>query len=485
LKEESKEKKMEKMVSWRDYSGVEGFEQTTQQDIDDLNKALVAGQDINPPASAVPGDGFAMRVESLERTLRNTSYRMEHIRLWRALPKIAAYNTVEEYNVQSSYGENPDATFMAEGDLPEEDNSTYARRFAIVRYLGTVRKVSHVASLIRPAHGNLIAQETVNGTMHLLRNIERSLFKGDNSLSSLQFDGYEKLILDNAPATNIIDLRGQPLSEDALTDAALTIFDAPNYGQPTHIHMNPKVKSDLAKTFFPKERYNLFNDGKGPNGMVGLDVGGFTSGAGDVRFESNTFITDGGAPTAAVGDVAKRPAAISESTALAAAGGTSQFLAADAGDYLYAVQPVNRYGRGVALTPAGGALTVAASDEVTIGVTPSGAPLPDWYEVYRSQPDGTALRLIARVPNTGGAGQTVITDLNAALPFTTSAYMWQQNVEVMSFKQLAPMVKIPLATIDTSIRWAQCLYGTPVLYIPQRAVLIRNIGRQVGFVGTP
>ena len=107
----------------------------------------------------------------------------------------------------------------------------------IVRYSGENRRAglnsqrNICMSLVRPAHGNAIAQETVNGTMHLLRSLERALFYGDSSLSSLQFDGYEKLITDNSPATNIIDLRGQPLSEDALQDGALTIHDAPNYGE--------------------------------------------------------------------------------------------------------------------------------------------------------------------------------------------------------------------------------------------------------------
>lgn len=474
---------MKNMVSWRDYAGVEGFGQTIQTDVDELNKALTAGQDINPPGSFTAGDGFALRVESLERTLRNTTYKMQHIRLWRAIPKLAAYNTVEEHNVVTSYGENPDSGFIDEGDLPEEDDSTYERRFAVIKYLGTVRRVTHVMSLVRPAHGNVIAQETVSGTMHLLRIIERALFYGDSTLSTLQFDGYEKLLLDEAPATNIIDLRGLPVSEDILIDAALTIHDAPNYGTPTHLHLNPKVKADLVKTFFPKERYNLFSDGKSSNGMIGLDIGGYTSPAGDVRFEPNTFITDGGAPTAAVGDASKRPAALTESTALAAAGGTSQFAADDAGDYVYAVQPVNRFGRGVVLTPGGGALTVAADDEVTIGVTPTGTPYPDWYELYRSQPDGTALRRIQRTPNAAAGAETVLTDLNATLPFTTSGFMFQQNLESMSFKQLAPMVKIPLATIDSSIRWMQLLYGVPVLYTPGKNVLLRNIGRQSDFVG--
>ena len=85
------------MVSWRDYAGVQGFGQTTGQDVSELNKALAAGQEITAPGSVTAGDGFALRVESLERTLRNTTYKMQHIRLWRALPKLAAYNTVNRW----------------------------------------------------------------------------------------------------------------------------------------------------------------------------------------------------------------------------------------------------------------------------------------------------------------------------------------------------------------------------------------------------
>lgn len=81
------------LVSWRDYEGVEGFGSATQEDVNDLNKALTAGQDINPPGSVTAGDGFALRVESLERTLRNTTFKMDHIRFWKAIPKVAASTT--------------------------------------------------------------------------------------------------------------------------------------------------------------------------------------------------------------------------------------------------------------------------------------------------------------------------------------------------------------------------------------------------------
>ena len=472
------------MVSWKDYQGIEGFGSATEQDVAELNKALRAGSDINPPGSVVSGDGFAMRVESLERTLKNTTYRMEHIKLWKSLPKLPAYNTVEEHNEISEYGANPDAGFIGEGDLPEEDDAKYERKFAIVKFLGTTRRVTHVMSLVKPAHGNIIAQETVNGTMHLLRIMERALFYGDSSLSALQFDGYEKLMKNKAPATNLIDLRGLPLSQDILTDACLTAMDAPNYGQVTAAYMNPKVKADLCKTFFPKERMNLFND---KSGKVGIDITGFTSPAGDVAFMPDVFITDGGAPNvAAVGDSSKRPGTPTESTGPTSPTDPtlSKFTADDVGDYRYRFVAVNRYGRSAPVTLSA-PISVDALDKVTFAITPGGSTTVSWYEIYRTEKNGAAgsERLILRVPNLAGAGPQTINDENDNLPGCSSAFLFQMNLESLSFKQLAPMVKIPLATIDTSIRWQQLIYGVPVLYTPGKNILIRNIGRAVGYVG--
>ncbi|UCF48288.1 MAG: hypothetical protein JSU89_14150 [Myxococcales bacterium] len=476
------------MVSWKDYEGIEGFGSTTQQDVDNLNKALTAGQDRDPPGAITAGDGFALRVESLESTLKNVTYRMEHVKFWRNVPKLPAYNTVEEYNRISSYGDNPDAGYIDEGDLPSEDDTTYSREFSIVKYLGTTRRVTHVMSLVKPAHGSVLAAEAVNGTMHLLRVIERGLFFARSDLSSLQFDGFEKLIEDGAPAANIIDLRGAPLSEDVLTDGALTISDAPNYGIPTDLYLNPRTKADLVKAFFPKERYDLFT--KTSQGLVGLDIQGFTSPAGDVRFNADTFIDDGGGPNAAiVGDASKVPSAFTVSTGpTVAADGLSQFVTEDAGDYFYEIVAVNRYGRSAAQLLVAGptAVTVGSGDKVTFGLTP-GAIQPAWWEIFRTKVGGAAgtERLILRVPHTTAAAEETINDYNANLPNTTSAFMFQQNLENMSFKQLAPMVKVPLATIDTSIRFMLLLYGVPVLYSPGKNVLFKNIGRAAGAVGTP
>lgn len=475
------------MVSWRDYSGVDGFGQTTVEDLNDLKKALVAGQDINPVAAA-PGVGFPLRIESLERTLKNTTYRMEHIRLWREVPKLPAFNTVEEFNQIQEYGQLDQGAFIDEGSLPDETDATYERKFTIIKFMGTTRRVTHVMSLVKPAHGNVLAQEVISGTMYLLRRIERNLFFARSDLDPVQWDGFEKLIEDGATADNIIDLRGQPLSEDVLIDAALTIQDAPNYGTPTHLYINPKVKADLAKTFFPKARYDLFQ--KTDSGMVGLDIRGFTSPAGDVMFEPNVFIDDGGGvPAGPVGDSSKRPGTPSITTAATTPpNASSLFGATDGGDYWYYVIAVNKFGQSAPVLADAAAITVAVGDDVRFGVTPDpGQPLPTYYKVLRSPKDDTAAssRLILRVANDAGAGEKTIIDINEYLPGTTRGFMFQLNMENMSFKQLAPMIKVPLATVDTSIRWMQLIYGAPVLYTPRRNVIFRNIGRSPGYVGAP
>lgn len=475
---------MEPMVSFKDYDGVEGFGATSADEVAEFNKALSAGQDINKPG-VVAGDAFALRVESLEKTLKVTTFKMNEIEFWKSIPKLPAYNTVEEYNELSSYSENPDAGFVAEGALPEEDSSTYERQYAIIKYVGSTRSVTHVATMVKPAIASLIGQETINGTMHLLRIIERGLYKGDSSLCSLQFDGFEKMIISRSPSSNIVDLRGKPLSEDILTDICQIVRDAPNYGSATHLHTNPKVHSDLSKTFFPKERHNTFSD---KSGVIGLNIKAFQGPTGIVQFVPNVFIDDGGGPNAnAIGDATKRPASPSITTPIAAAPGAgSLFGADDVGNYFYSIVAVNRYGRSAAIVVSGSTLAVAEGDNVTFGVTPAGStPEVEWWEIYRTPKNGAATtkRLIQRIANGAGTGASTITDKNERLPGCTTAYLFQQNLESMSFKQLAPMVKIPLAVIDLRTRWAQVIYGTPTMYAPRKNLILINVGRADGSQG--
>ena len=104
----------------------------SSESLDQLNKALAAEQITGrDTADLTTASGAPLKVESLEKTLKHITFREQDIRLWKDLPKKPAYNTVEEYNQQVSYGANRGG-WNREGELPEEEDSIFVRRAQLV-----------------------------------------------------------------------------------------------------------------------------------------------------------------------------------------------------------------------------------------------------------------------------------------------------------------------------------------------------------------
>jgi len=471
-------------VSFRDYEGVAGFGIGSMAEVDELNKALTAGTQ-RPPATG----GSALRVESLEATLRTVTFSLGHVKLWPKIPKIPAYSTVEEYNLLQGYGANSGA-FTNDGDLPETQDSNYARRTALVKFLGTTREVSHPMTLVRPAHGNVIALETQNGTVWLVERLERALFTARADVVTQEFDGLERQILDGNgvidPWTNypvaavnpgILDCRGGLITEDLVEQAANLVVQ--NYGTPTGLHLAPRALSDLAKQFYPRERVNLPAPA---DGKVGFAITSFNSSAGLIQFNPNIFLRAGDN-----GGVKTPPAAATSPRApnpplgvvnVAAGNANSHFIAADAGNYFYQVTALNRFGESA--STASLVVAVVAADGVTVTITDGGGANPaTGYRIYRTNAGGavgTAQVMVLGVPrDTVTPIDTVFVDNNYYLPGTSKAFLLQENLQYFSFRQLAPMMKMTLATIAPSIRWMQLLYGVPIVYAPRKSLMFINV----------
>lgn len=458
---------------YRDHSGGGSAE------LADLHKALSAGNDVNDPGVA-PGVGFPLRTESLEATLKNLTYEMDEIKLFKSIAKVPASNTVEEFNRLISYGEGGATSFnqgfFAEGALPDEQDSTYERVTVLIKFLGVVGRVTHVANTIRAAHGNVIALETMNKTMELLRNLENALFFGDSSLIPEQWDGIFKLVSDGAP-DNVIDLRGGPLTEEALNDFLLIIRE--NFGMATDAYFGTGPFADLAKQVYDRQRFAY---APAP-GTLGATVTAFQGQHGRINLHDHVFITPGALARAnGLGKADRRPLAPSVTVSPAAAPDpASQFGASDAGTYFYRIVAGNKHGLSVPVNTA--SVAVAAGDEVTFTISDGGQDTT-FYEVYRTPIGGAVAdaKLMTRVARTGGT--QVITDQNADLPGTSKGFCLMQNQRSFSWSQLLPMTRIPLAAIDTSIRWAQVIYGAIKMYTPTKNVVIKNIGRAAGSLGS-
>jgi len=485
-------------ISLKDYDGLNGFGTSTVGDVNELTKALSAGFQ-----TAGQTGGSALRVESLEASLKVVTFTNKHIKLWKKMPKSPAYSTVEEFNVLSSYGAEGAFGFTREGELPQTQDSTYTRQTALVKFMGTTRTVSHPATLVNPAHGDVIALENQNGISWLLERVEDTLFHGNSGLAfdgeSEQWDGLDSLIAGG----NVIDLEGQPLQEADIEEASNLVVES--FGYPTDMFLGTRAMSDLVKTFYPRERVHLPapSDGK-----VGMSITSMATQAGEIEFNPDVFIRQGKQPPAAAtsANAPATPAGIGTGVAVTTpASGNGEWAkllgaAPAATEFDYAVTACNRFGESAPRLITGaqkllGVITAAQlTDSVSLPIQNAaviGANPPEYFILYRSRPivsTGAPVAAstnladyseIARVRCTTQAagGNTTATDNNVVLPFTETAYLGQMTPSVLTFRQLAPLMKMDLAVLAPAYRWMVMLYGTPILFAPAKWVRLINVGR--------
>ena len=479
-----------------DNLGLNGFGTSSLEQVQQLNKALTSGYETSPELQV---GGAALRVESLEESLKVTTHTDRHIVFWRDIPKSPAYSTVEEYNQQESYGNDFFGPFVREGELPLANDSVYRRRTALVKFMGTTREITHPATLVQPAHGDLIAKENESGILWLLRQLEVFLYRGNSQLAppgqeGEQFDGLTNLI----HPQSFIDLEGAPPQEADFEEAANLI--ALNFGYPTDIYTGYTPLSDLVKTMYPRHRVSLPAPA---DGRIGQAINSITTQGGELRFNAARFIERNPvAPSAARGPVNKVPDPISSfSTNVVAGVGLGEFdksQGANDADYGYIVTAGNRFGESTSSAPVRASVTAAQAEdgfEVQLSITNAlslNRP-PDYFNIYRTlalrpgatlPTDPAAYCLIkqVRAESQANAGVTPViagslADINRTMPFTEEIYMGELSPQVLTFRQLAPMMKLDLAVLGPAYRWMILLYGVPIMFANRKWCKLANVGR--------
>jgi hypothetical protein len=452
-----------------------GFGMGTGAELQNLSKALEAGYAASPETQQ---NGGAFRVESLENSLKVLTYTDQHVKLWKRIPKQNATNTVEEYNQLLSYG-SEGGGFIPEGQLPDSEDSQYQRQASFVKFLGTTREVSHQMTLVNSAHGDVISRYNQDGIMWMMKKLEHGLFWGNSKLAPggkeyVEFDGLDNLI----DPQNTIDLQGTHLEEKHINWGSQMIVE--NYGVPTDLFLPFEVQAQFSQEFFPKERV-IMPTTEGYNAGVVVDK--FQTHGGPVAFNPNIFLkkTKLMNPQANSPKAPAQPASVAIQDLLSNASTDGRFAGSGAGTYKYYVTACNRHGES-APTAAGADLTLASGDLTkshNITITNAGtSQFPvDYFRVYRTEADGTNAYEITRIAASSAAAssQTVFNDKNAVMPNTYTAFMGEMSEQILAFKQLAPMMKMDLATLGPAYRWMILLYGVPVLYAPKKWMRFRNI----------
>ena len=467
------------MVSMNDYADFgQGFGTASASDVAELNKALTTGAYAQANGVAGQTNGAALQVESLENSLKVLTYSDQHVKFWKKIAKTPAYSTVEEYNQLLSYGSGMGG-FVPEGVLPETDDSEYKRQASFVKFLGTTREVTHPMTLVRSAHGDVIARENQNGILWLMKQLEHALFWGDSSLAApgkegVQFDGLNKMI----DSENTLDIKGADLQDTDINAAAQMIIE--NYGTPTDLYLPFETLGEFSKEYFPKERVIMPTAGAGY--QAGLVVNKFQTHGGAVDFQPDLFIQKTKPlSTTGIGG-AKAPTPVqSVAVEINTLGTKGDFAKSGAGVYSYSVTACNRFGESTPVacdsdvTLTSGDLTKGV--KITITNASSMVVAPEYFNIYRTEKDGTAKYCIMKVPanSVSAGGTTEVVDNNEVMPNTYTAFMGEFTPEVIAFKQLAPIMKMDLALLGPAYRWMILLYGVPQLYAPKKWVKITNI----------
>lgn len=490
------------MYSFETANFQEGFGVATQSEVDALNKALSAGSGYTGSPTSLSGGG-ALQVESLEPSLKSVTYEMKILKLWPIINKTQAYNTVEEYNRQLSYGAQANGGFFDadSGAAPDAHDANYSRELEIIRYIGTTRVVSHPLTLVRSNHGPVIAEQIKNGNMWILEQLERQLFEGNGFFETstgtftgaaaslpvgsgnIKFNGLEKQIRAGDTASTaqytgfdgyndattqsvIIDRAGAIIDEDALETAGQRSLD--NFGVPTHAMLDNKTHSDTSKLFFPKERIPNMGVVEGNAGFVLND---FVSSAGVYKIVGNRFLSPRRTPlVAALTGAPATPVIGSTSTSANAASSLAT------GTYSYRVSAFNSSGESLAVAQSSQAVVAGNQINVIISAGTTGAT---YYAAFRA-PVGTTTghEFIGFVADsTGNGGGATFVDAGNKLPGLSTGFLLQLDPETITWRQLAPLMKIDLAILGAAFRWMQLLYGTPIVFIPRRNVIWSNVGR--------
>lgn len=454
-------------VSSNDYlNGVGGGNLANPGAVNELNKALATN-------SAIGSDGSALIPQSLETTLKVTTYRLKELKLWPRLFKKAAENTVEEYNVLNSYGaeENP---FMPEGGLPNEDASEYLRETGLVKFMGTTRSITHPMTLVRTVgvNNSIVDQEDSNGTIHLLKLLEVALFYANDKLNPLAFKGFKQQIIERAPE-NVIDLRGEPLTAQVMEDIDLRAAD--NWGEIDTLYCTTRAKANLSKSMLGTDKMLRLIPQSATSTQLGMTVDKYDGNNSQFDITSHKMIRENTRPKSLIIDTLQGRVLVGPVIAATpvAAANLNVSSRLSAGTYTYMVSAVNDVGEGLPCLPTA-PVAMAVNDGVQLQIT--NVPGARYYRIYRNRAGEQTLYLMDEVKSTGGQF-TAYVDRGFWIPGCSLAFgLYVDGDQGMSFKQLAPLMKLPLAQINTSIRWSILLYGMLQIYQPRKQIMLINVG---------
>lgn len=386
--------------------------------------------------------------QDLELEAHNTLWQETQpteLTLLKLIPSTPAKQIAHEYSRVTSFGDSRGSGMFGERSLPQNTSVGTDRVVNNIRLMGEIGSTFLLAELEKTQRvlGTSGASNIERRALRLntLRKKNRNLYKLDTSkirqgVSGVRFKGIEQLIREGTDGTtglspfgsHVIDMQGLPLTADTVRNKcadAIVLF-----GFTTVMMMDPYARADFEASLDPAQRLQMPADIK-PY-MLGQQVSGMLTQGGIVRFHTDNTLNPrwyGGQYVAAAQEGG--PSTMPTVTASAGAPGggrTSYWDSSSAGDVYYVVtemvDELEGLGTRYPATP-GTWLTVAATQEVTLNITPGNA-LADCFKVYRGKStdpsDPTSAWFIYEVSNANSGAVVQSFDTNSERPNTSRAF---------------------------------------------------------------
>jgi len=475
---------------------------------EDIIKAIIAGGQTGRDLTDTLSSGPSLKPESLDPVVKVLENKESHIKVWKMIPKKTVYNTVHEYNQLVSYGQDV-GIFMNEGESPEQTDSIYRRKAALVKYAGIQGELTQQAMLVRHADGkDPYTREVENKTLKLLTLIDQKLYESNETAVPQAFKGFKKLheegIADVTGTTDIdaywndvsnIDVRGKALLDANVEDSAQAVVND-RFGDFSTILANPVVFNDYVKRFHESKRVMVGAPDSATTGAtMGQKVNTIVTQFGPANVEQDIFF-DRRMPKVynAAGTSAKAPAtptAVDNTSVAAVSADTKTKFGDSAASYHYAVVAINQYGESAMKLMNTTAKAVAATESIDLTfVAGVGTYAATGFRIYRTEGDVPSyltakfypiIEISATEQGLGydGGGPGVVRDRNRTLPNTHVAMVFSPTEEMWDYIQLAATMKVDFAITTLARRFAVVNYGAPLFYAPGKISFIHNIGRDL------
>lgn len=466
-------------------------------DVAAVLKALEAQSGITDVAQL--RDLGSLQIQSLENTLAMLTFREQHARLWKDVPKGRANSTLEEYSVQTGYGQ--EGGWVGQMETPLEGDPTAFHDFSKVKFLRQLWKASDVSKLVQTIQPSDSWSKQA-AVMRMIRAMDQTLWFGDESMVPDEINGIEKTIRENGSVDHVIDQRGVVPTDDTFNKAAELIYANQGNAEGAGLYVSPGGQATLtsvirATTGFDTRRIISAEPSGLANMALGAHVGRVITDFGNLDPRTDLFlaslyeshaeprIQDPSNPRNSIEGATSVRAPLTPGIGTAAiAGPVAGSLWAGtgvrvAGDYRYKIYGVNKYGKSMA-SAATSAVTVAAGGAIDITIVPgaSANPATAFVILGETAVGSGKYRFLARVA-ANGLTPVVYRDLNARIPGTTNMFVLDMtNVgeyRTLSVDLLAPIHAKSYATIGEYVWGSVNLYPTVKYYAPRRMVMITNV----------